>query len=98
MYRELDWDRLDDKGKIKGPIYVPIEKVHTDLNQISSRDVKRYKMIDTQIWYAEPFTCVQVGDYYEANGTYTHSKVEACRQLGYKDLLICYVVPSIKRG
>lgn len=95
--RVLNWDRLDDSGKVKGPIIVPIGDVHTDPAQIDERTVKHYVSTDTQRWYAEPITCVlpsgkngAVG--YEANGVYSHSQVEACRRLGYVDLQICYVV------
>lgn len=94
--RILNWDRLDDSGRVKGPLVVPIGDVATDPSQIDERTVKRYVATDTQQWYSQPITCVlpsgrdgSVG--YEANGTYSHSQVEACRRLGYTDLQICYV-------
>lgn len=89
----LNWDRLDDSGRIKGPLVVPIGDVHTDPAQVDERTVKRYLATDTQQWYSQPITCVlpSNGVGYEANGTYSHSQVEACRRLGYVDLQICYV-------
>lgn len=93
MYRMLDWDRLDSSGRIKGPVVVPIGDVATDPGQIDERNVKYYVATDTQRWYFEPITCVQryLEKGYQANGVHSHSQVEACRRLGYKDLQICYV-------
>lgn len=92
MYRMLNWDRLDSSGKVKGPVIVPIGEVATDPSQVDERTVKHYVATDTQRWYFEPITCVhRYLEGYEANGVHSHSQVEACRRLGYKDLQICYV-------
>src|SRR4051812_22116568 len=96
--KPLNWDRLDDLGMIKGPIYVPIEKVTHDPAQVSARDLRYYLSTNTQNWYAQPLTCIirKTEDcvHYEANGVHTHTQVEACRKLGYRELLICYVKPA----
>jgi hypothetical protein len=93
VYRLLDWDRLAESERVKGPVIVPISEVITDPAQIDERTVKHYVATDTQRWYFEPITCVQryLDKGYEANGVHAHSQVEACRRLGYRDLQICYV-------
>lgn len=96
MRQPINWDRLESTNRIKGPIIVPIHEVATDPHQIDERTVKHYVKIDTQVWYFEPITCIlpmgSAESEYEANGLYSHSQVEACRRLGYKDLQIIYVV------
>jgi hypothetical protein len=88
--RILDWDRIPDR-KITGPIVVPIEDVLTDEARIEPRTVRYYVKTDTQRWYFEPITTARVDGRFYANGLYSDSKVEACRQLGFKDLQIIYV-------
>jgi hypothetical protein len=71
---------------------VPIDLVDIDPKQVWDRDVKRYVATDTQRWYATPLTCIKrASGRFECNGLYTHSQAEACRQLGYTTLQICYV-------
>lgn len=100
MRLPLNWDRLDSSGRVRGPIIVPINQVYTDPNQIDTRTVRYYIKTNTQVWYAQPITCTvdllasenPLEADFEANGVHAHSQVEACRQIGYKDLQICYVV------
>lgn len=91
MYRMLNWDRLAESLRVKGPVIVPIYAVATDPKQIDNRTVRHYVRTDTQKWYFEPITCVRKDGKWEANGLHSHSMAEACRQLGYKDLQICWV-------
>jgi hypothetical protein len=72
-------------------VIISLDSVHVDPKQIDPRTVQHYVRTDTQVWYAEPITTVRKGGEYYANGAWSHSQVEACRQLGYKDLLVIYV-------
>ena len=88
--RILDWDRIPD-SRITGPIIVPIEDVLTDEARIDARTIRYYVKTPTQQWYSEPITTVRIDGRLHANGLYSDSQVEACRQLGYKDLQVIYV-------
>lgn len=87
----VNFDKLDSRNLVKGPIYVPINLVQEQNQYVSKRDVQYYLSHDTQDWYAEPIQCIKIGSRYLANADYASSKVVACKKLGYKDLLICFV-------
>lgn len=81
-------DRWDDRAV--GPTYVGINEVQPA--EFNERDVKHYVGTDAgTTWYTEPITCVKIGGQIHPTKGFPASKVEACRRLGYTNLLIIYI-------